>query len=161
MNLWIWSHFIQHYCRQKELKQPQKYSSMRKKGKNQKENNTSWSLYTMSTGFTLCHWCHGARLCAGAVTFSWPSPHTCLYHAFLFSTLLLKSEKNNVLFNLNFQGFFFFYFGFTALSRIFHLYRADHSSKVCKKWRTRRKNNLTICKQNLAFPYVTPARLEP
>ena len=31
----------------------------------------------------------------------------------------------------------FFYFGFTALSRIFHLYRADHSSKVGENRRTR------------------------
>ena len=36
-------------------------------------------------------------------------------------------------------GIFFFYLNFTALSRIFHLYRADHSSKVGER---RRK---TIC----------------
>ena len=38
--------------------------------------------------------------------------------------------------------FFFFFFsdlGFTALSRIFHLYRADRSSKVGENRRTRRK----------------------
>ena len=39
--------------------------------------------------------------------------------------------------------FFFFFFcfdlGFTALSRIFHLYRANRSSKVGKNRRTRRK----------------------
>ena len=34
---------------------------------------------------------------------------------------------------------FFFYLGFTALSRIFHLYRADRSSKVGENRRTRRK----------------------
>ena len=35
-------------------------------------------------------------------------------------------------------GFFFFFFdlGFTTLSRVFHLYRADRSSKVGKNWRT-------------------------
>ena len=38
-----------------------------------------------------------------------------------------------------FFNFFFFDFGFTALSRIFHLYRADRSSKVGKNRRTRRK----------------------
>ena len=43
---------------------------------------------------------------------------------------------------LRFQwGFFlcFFYLGFTALSRTFHLYRADRSSKVGENWRTPRK----------------------
>ena len=36
-------------------------------------------------------------------------------------------------------NFFFFDLGFTALSRIFHLYRADRSSKVGKNRSTRRK----------------------
>ena len=42
---------------------------------------------------------------------------------------------------IKFQFFFFFFFdlGFTALSRIFHLYRADRSSKVGENRRTRRK----------------------
>ena len=35
--------------------------------------------------------------------------------------------------------FFFLDLGFTALSRIFHLYRADRSSKVGENRRTRRK----------------------
>ena len=35
--------------------------------------------------------------------------------------------------------FFFFDLGFTALSRIFHLYRTDRSSKVGENRRTRRK----------------------
>ena len=35
--------------------------------------------------------------------------------------------------------FFFFDLGFTALSRIFHLYRAGRSSKVGENRRTRRK----------------------
>ena len=35
--------------------------------------------------------------------------------------------------------FFFFDLGFMALSRIFHLYRADRSSKVGENRRTRRK----------------------
>ena len=42
----------------------------------------------------------------------------------------------------NFFFFFFFFFldlGFTALSRIFHLYRADRSSKVGENRSTRRK----------------------
>ena len=55
----------------------------------------------------------------------------------------------------------FFYLGFTALSRIFHLYRDYRSSKVGENRRTRGKNQLTIRKQNLAFPHVTRARLEP
>ena len=55
--------------------------------------------------------------------------------------------------------FFFFLLllfdlGFTALSRIFHLYRADRSSKVGESWRAGEKNQLTIRKQNLAFPRV-------
>ena len=61
------------------------------------------------------------------------------------------------------ENFFFFFFdlGFTALSRIFHLYRADRSSKVGENRRTPEKNHLTIRKQNLAFPHMTRARLEP
>ena len=43
--------------------------------------------------------------------------------------------------------------GFTAISRIFHLYWADRSSKVGENWRTWGKNHLTICKQNSAFPH--------
>ena len=46
------------------------------------------------------------------------------------------------------EGDFFFDLGFTALSRIFHLYHADRSSKVGE-------NHLTIRKQNLAFSHVT------
>ena len=45
----------------------------------------------------------------------------------------------------------FFYLGFTALSSIFHIYRADHSQRWAK---TRKKKHLTIRKQNLAFPRV-------
>ena len=41
--------------------------------------------------------------------------------------------------NTIYQFFFFFFdLGFTALSRIFHLYRADRSSKVGENRRTRR-----------------------
>ena len=49
-------------------------------------------------------------------------------------------------------NFFFFDLCFTALSRIFHLYQADHSLKVGENGRYRGKNHLTIHKQNLAFP---------
>ena len=35
-----------------------------------------------------------------------------------------------------FYIFFFFDLGFMALSRKFHLYRADRSSKVGENWRT-------------------------
>ena len=61
------------------------------------------------------------------------------------STDILFWEKK---FKIDFQdghhgghlGFFFFFdLGFTALSRIFHLYRADRSSKVGENRRTRRK----------------------
>ena len=59
-----------------------------------------------------------------------------------------KSERNgytfwqdNVCQNCLPPFFFFFFFdlGFTALSRIFHLYRADRSSKVGENRSTRRK----------------------
>ena len=43
---------------------------------------------------------------------------------------------------MNGDFFFFFFFfdlGFTALSRIFHLYRADRSSKLGENRSTRRK----------------------
>ena len=54
--------------------------------------------------------------------------------------------------------FIYFDLGFTALSRIFHLYRAHRFAKMGKN---REKKHLTIRKQNLAFPHVTQARLEP
>ena len=56
-----------------------------------------------------------------------------------------KKKKNNNKTNKKLQlycCFFFFVFfdlGFMALSRIFHLYRADRSSKVGENRRTRRK----------------------
>ena len=56
------------------------------------------------------------------------------------STNLLNYPRT--LKNLIYPSFFFFFFfdlGFTALSRIFHLYRADRSSKVGENRRTRRK----------------------
>ena len=62
-------------------------------------------------------------------------------------TFQIKKKKNSdqrprpLNFRLeDFQSFLFFFdFGFTALSRIFHLYQADHSSKVGENRRTRRK----------------------
>ena len=54
---------------------------------------------------------------------------------------------------------FFFSFGFYGPFKnihSYHVYRADHSSKVGENWRTQ-----TICKQNLTFSHVTRARLEP
>ena len=70
---------------------------------------------------------------------------------------------SNSFFFFSFFFFFFFFFDldFTALSRIFHFYQADSSSKVGEDRRTRWKNHLTIRKQNLAFPHMTRARLEP
>ena len=49
-------------------------------------------------------------------------------------------------FSMIFFFFFFFDLGFTALSRIFHLYWADHSSKVSKNRRSRGKTT---------WPYVS------
>ena len=58
--------------------------------------------------------------------------------------VILKRWKNlypRRLFQIFFFFFFFFFFdlGLTALSRIFHLYRADRSSKVGENRSTRRK----------------------
>ena len=49
--------------------------------------------------------------------------------------------------------FFFFDLCFTALSRIFHLYRAFIEGG--RKPENPEKNHLTIYKQNLAFPHMT------
>ena len=56
--------------------------------------------------------------------------------------------------------FFFFELGLRPFQEYF-IYQADRSSKVVENRRTRGKNHLTIRKQNLAFPHVTRARLEP
>ena len=55
----------------------------------------------------------------------------------------------------------FFYLGFTAFSRIFHI---SSWSFIKFRWAKNGepgKKHLTIRKQNLAFPHVTRARLEP
>ena len=59
-----------------------------------------------------------------------------------------KKKKSSICHLLIFFFFFFFDLGFTAFSRIFHLYRADRSSKVGENQRTRGKTW-----QNLAFPH--------
>ena len=63
------------------------------------------------------------------------------------------SDRNN---KVNRISLLFFYLGFTALSRIFHLYRANRSSKVGE---TGGKNDLTIHKQNLAYTDQTAMSL--
>ena len=68
----------------------------------------------------------------------------CLNYLML-STILWKKKKKKkkMLYVLTHFFFFFFFFffdlGFTALSRIFHIYPADRSSKVGENRRTRRK----------------------
>ena len=62
-----------------------------------------------------------------------PMGSCCAWSVYLTTRLLGRLSPLSVFF------FFFFDLGFTALSRIFHLYRADHSSKVGENWRTRRK----------------------
>ena len=52
---------------------------------------------------------------------------------------------------------FFFDLGFTALSRIFHLYFIKGGQKTENQGG---KKHLTFRKQNLAFPHVTKMRLE-
>ena len=58
-------------------------------------------------------------------------------------SLVNDNHMNNNLKEILVYVFFFFFFffdlGFTALSRIFYLYRADRSSKVGENRRTRRK----------------------
>ena len=56
-----------------------------------------------------------------------------------WSLWLNQVANKSTLGNLSILFFFFFDLGFTALSRIFHLYRADRSSKVGENRRTRRK----------------------
>ena len=60
-------------------------------------------------------------------------------HHFEDSCQLLVNDRALSRFYAVFFFFFFFDLGFTALSRIFHLYRADRSSKVGENRRTRRK----------------------
>ena len=52
---------------------------------------------------------------------------------------------------LHFFFFFFLILGFTALSRIFHLYRANHSSKVGKNRRTRGKTTWPSVRRTWLF----------
>ena len=63
-----------------------------------------------------------------------------LFRSILFQNyhqLFLHIKHYNIYYHIIF--FFFFDLVFTALSRIFHLYQADRSSKVDKNWRTRGK----------------------
>ena len=70
-----------------------------------------------------------------------------------------SSFETNYGMELFFFCFFFFYLDFTALSRIFHLYRADRSSKVGENRRTRGKTiRPSISRAWLS--HVTRARLE-
>ena len=79
----------------------------------QKMANVPSSLYTCNMS-----WCHADRL-----IWIWKK-----WDAAVNGELLIF-----------FFFFFFFDLGFTALSRIFHLYRADRSLKVGENRRTRRK----------------------
>ena len=57
-----------------------------------------------------------------------------------YSTLAQLRQERNLFHQIFFLLLLFFlYLDFTALSRIFHLYRADHSSKVGENRRTRGK----------------------
>ena len=60
------------------------------------------------------------------------------YIALMCPTSSLQYKLNKSLL-IHVIFFFFFDLGFTALSRIFHLYRADRSSKVGENRSTRRK----------------------
>ena len=74
-----------------------------------------------------------------------PNQTPCITHIALWRPVIRDSKgfvrSLDVLYGVKVYGFFFFfYLGFTALSRIFHLYRADRSSKVGENRRTWGKN---------------------
>ena len=71
-----------------------------------------------------------------------------------------KSQKGPFLVFFFFFFFFFLDLGFTALSRIFHLYRADRSSKVGENRRTRGKPTWPSVSRTW-LSHVTRASLEP
>ena len=70
------------------------------------------------------------------------------------------SVQNIYIYIFFFIFFFFFDLGFTALSRI-SLISSRSFIEGGRKPENPEKNHLTIRKQNLAFPHMTRARLEP
>ena len=81
---------------------------------------------------------------------------------YLFSSVKIGILFKNVITNFFFFFFFFFFdLGFTALSRIFSLISSRSFIEGGRKPEYPEKNHLTIRKQNLAFPHMTRARLEP
>ena len=119
--LWFFQMMSPHGSSQKDLLWSPTTSNIRKTSKD--ASRKASHVGTASTG-TTC-WIDPARALTGQLQGSRRS--------------LLPAH--DAAFRINFFFFFFFFFdlGFTALSRIFHLYRADRSSKVGENRRTRRK----------------------
>ena len=99
------------------------------------KNDHLWSFFHII--YTFLSWIQHA--CLANTVFDL-GPIKCYKEVLVISNvnLRLADMSNKTLFGL-FIFFFFFDLGFTALSRIFHLYRADRSSKVGENRRTRRK----------------------
>ena len=98
-------------------------------------NCTSSSLYlvvTISCGLTL-------QVCLIiALAFQWPSLsgiEHCASHTRAVHVATCLERENSSSLNFFQEIFFFFYLGFLAISRIFHSYRTDRSSKVDKNRR--------------------------
>ena len=72
-----------------------------------------------------------------------------------FTAWNLRSVKFTVLF------FFFFWFGFYGPFKNISLISSRSFTEGGRKPENPEKNHLTIRKQNLAFPHMTRARLEP
>ena len=83
-------------------------------------------------------WSPGLELGSPGTSWFWQCKHCQLtkkiVKIFLKQLILVRRSKLILCFFC-----FFFYLGFTALSRIFHLYWADHSSKVGENRKTRGK----------------------
>ena len=87
--------------------------------------------------------------------------NTCKWYIYgKVRQLSFKQKWNEKLLTLSWFFFFFFDLGFTALSRIFHLYRADRWSEVGENRSTRRKTTWPTGAE-LGISHVTRARLEP
>ena len=84
---------------------------------------------------------------------------TCMKCQILFSA---KDKKNIISWIYLMENFFFFFlFGFYGPFKNISLISSRSFIKGGQKPENLERNHLTICKQNLAFPHVTRARLEP
>ena len=77
-----------------------------------------------------------------------------------FATTVNKFVINDLI-KLMMLFFFFFVFGFYGPFKNVSYIKLMVHQRWGKTWEPGEKNHLTIRKQNLAFPHVTQARLEP